>query len=328
MEKLKIGLLSKIRGNYKLQQKFAGKDKVNDETGKEVAHHKNALMRAGYDVEVIEWGSNFISRVKNANVSLVFNVSSLIEAAMLEEAGIPFVGSGTNGIILARNKALAKRLWQQAGIPTSEFVLLRSVADCQSFIKKPTLPYPLFIKPVSGRGSAGITKNSLVKNGDQLLKNFKILYRTIGQPVIVERYLAGREITIGIIGNKDEIRTLPPLEIEYNDEKKFLTFNKKEADNDIFSCPARIDEKGKRYLQKVVVNAYKTLGLRDYCRIDTKLTPKGFMLLEANSFAGLMCTPKAKPHSYIGFMARAEGHGSKELIQEIIETALERIKHR
>ena len=157
------------------------------------------------------------------------------------------------------------------------------------------------------------------------MKNVKNLLGTIGQPVLVERYLDGREITIGIIGNNEHIRTLPPLEIVYKEGDKFLTFNKKEMDNDDFICPANITEAELIDLQNISINAFRALGLRDYARIDTKLTPQGFMFLESNSFAGLMCTPKEKPNSCIGFMARAEGNSGKELIQEIIEAALERI---
>jgi D-alanine-D-alanine ligase len=328
MSRIKIGLLSKKRGNYKLQQKFAGKGNVKDETAKEVAHHRDALLDVGYDVEVIQWDSNFIRNVKRAQVSLVFNVSSLVEAAILEESGIPFVGSGTTGIKLAADKSVAKRLWQQVNIPTSAFVVLRSLDDCRNFISDPSIPYPLFIKPVAGRGSAGINKDSFIQNGKQLLKAYKKLARTIGQPVLVERYLQGREITIGVIGNKKHIRILPPLEIKYNDGGKFLTFNKKEADSDRFSCPADIAPNERRKLQDFVAKAFRTIQLRDFARFDTKLTDEGFMLIEANSFAGLMCTPKEKPHSYIGFMARAENHGGKELIKEIVDTALERINNK
>ena len=328
MNKLRIGLLSKKRGNYKLQQEFAGKENVKDETAKEVSHHLAALSNNGYEVEEIQWDSNFIQHVKESNVQLIFNVSSMVEAAILEETNIPFVGSGTTGIALAANKALAKRLWQQADIPTSEFVVLRSLSDCQKFIANPSIPYPLFIKPVAGRGSAGITKHSYITNGDQLLENFKILKSTIKQPVIVERYLKGREITIGVIGNKNRIRTLPPLEIKYSEGDKFLTFNKKEADNDKFICPAGLTEEQDKQLRKIAIRAFKVLRLRDYARIDAKLTSQGFMLLEANSFAGLMCTPKEKPHSYIGFMAKAEGHNGKDLLHEIVDVALERINHK
>ena len=327
MKKIKVGLLSKKRGNYKLQQKYLGKENVKDETAKEVVYLKDALIHAGFEVKVIEWDSDFIDHVEHADIKLFFNVSSLVEAAILEELDIPFVGSGTLGIVSAADKSLAKRLWQKEGIPTSEFRVLRNMADCRSFISTPPFSYPLFIKPVAGRGSAGISSDSLIQNGNQLMKNVKNLLVTIRQPVLVEQYLAGREITVGILGNEKNIRTLPPLEIKYKEGSDFLTFNKKEADNDMFICPAKISDAEIKCLQDLVIKAFKTLSLRDYARIDTKLTPQGFMLLEANSFAGLMCTPKEKPHSYIGFMARAEGNGGKELIQEIIEISLERINN-
>lgn len=326
-ERIRIGLLSKKRGNYRLQEKFAGIDNVEDETAEEVMHHKDSLIRAGYDVKVIEWNSSFIDQVKHAHVDLFFNVSSLVECAILNDLGIPFVGSGITGVVLASDKSVAKRLWQQIGLPTSEFRVVRNVSDCQEFISKPPFSYPLFIKPVAGRGSSGISSDSIIENNKQLIKNVKNLLKTIGQPVLIEKYLSGREITIGVIGNNENVRTLPVLEIKYVHGGKALTFYKKEKENDIFICPAELTDKENELIRDIAIRAYKTLGLRDFARIDTKLTSDGPMLLEANSFAGLMCTPKDKPFSYMGFMARAEGKGGKELIHEIIEVALERINH-
>ena len=80
-------------------------------------------------------------------------------------------------------------------------------------------------------------------------------------------------------------------------------------------------------MQSLAIKAYKQLGFKDYGRIDTILTKEGPVLLEGNTFAGLLCTPKEKPHSYIGFMAVAEGKGEKELLDEIIETAVKRYEH-
>ena len=130
-KKIRIGLLSKKRGNYRLQQKFVGEEIVKDDTSIEVAHHREALLEAGYEVKLIEWDSNFYNNIKKADVSLIFNVSSLVEAALLEELEIPFVGSGTTGIVLSADKSLAKRLWQQVKIPTSEFVVFHNMDECQ-----------------------------------------------------------------------------------------------------------------------------------------------------------------------------------------------------
>jgi D-alanine-D-alanine ligase len=138
--------------------------------------------------------------------------------------------------------------------------------------------------------------------------------------------LEGREITCGIIGNGNKIRALPLLEIIHKGEDKFLTFDKKELDDDIFSCPAQLSPKQTKKLKNLAIAAYKVIGIRDYGRVDMILTKEGPFLLEVNSFAGLMCTPVEKPHSYIGFMARAENKDSSEFLDEIVENAMTRIK--
>jgi D-alanine-D-alanine ligase len=97
------------------------------------------------------------------------------------------------------------------------------------------------------------------------------------------------------------------------------------VDNDSFLCPAPLDEKQIGAMQLLVLQAYRALGLKDFARFDTIWTDRGPMLLEANSFAGLMCTPASKPHSYIGFMARAESKGGKELLDEIVQAAAKRL---
>ncbi|MCP4598423.1 hypothetical protein, partial [Neptuniibacter sp.] len=108
--KLRIGLLNKKRGNFAIQEKLIGADNVVDETDAEVEHHEQALTKAGYSVYQIRWGPNFINDLEALQVDLVFNVSSLVEAAILEELEIPYVGSDTFTIAIATDKSLAKRL--------------------------------------------------------------------------------------------------------------------------------------------------------------------------------------------------------------------------
>jgi len=154
MAKLRIGLLNKKRGNFTLQEKFSGADGVADETDAEVEHHEQALTEAGYSVRRIRWGPDFVQDLQDSQIDLVFNVSSLVEAAILEELEIPYVGSDTFTIAVAADKSLAKRLWQRAGLPTSPFHVVRTEKDCEVFRDAPPFEYPLFIKPVAGRGSA------------------------------------------------------------------------------------------------------------------------------------------------------------------------------
>ena len=106
--------------------------------------------------------------------------------------------------------------------------------------ENPTFDYTLCIKPVAGRGSAGINEESVIENYYQLVKGVLERYKAIGQPVLIERFLKGREITFGILGNNEDIRALPPLEIMYSEGDVTLTYDKKEIDNDHFFCPAKL----------------------------------------------------------------------------------------
>ena len=324
MTPVKIGLLDKKRGNFKIQEKFAGVDKVVDQTLDEVRHHEEALRGAGHDVRTIHWGPDIIRDLTDTDVDIVFNVSSLVEAAILEELEIPFVGSNTFAISLATDKSLAKKVWRQAGLPTSPFHVARTEDDCAIFRDDPPFGYPLFIKPVAGRGSAGITEESVVENFDQLVKGVRERCATIGQPVLIERFLRGREITQCVLGNGEDARVLPPLEIAYCEDAVTLTFDKKEVDDDTFICPARLTDEETETMRELARKAYRTLGFDDYGRIDAILTDEGPVLLEGNTFAGLMCTPREKPHSYIGVMAVAAGMDGEDLLGEIVHFALKR----
>jgi len=324
MARLRIGLLNKKRGNFVMQEKFIGADQVADETDAEVEHHQRALTEAGYSIRQIRWGSYFIDDLQASKVDLVFNVSSLVEAAILEELEIPYVGSDTFTIAISSDKSLSKRLWQQAGLPTSPFCVAGSEKDCEVFRDVPPFEYPLFIKPVAGRGSAGINDASIVHSYDQLVSGVVERLETIGQPVLIEKFLRGREITLGVLGNEDA-RALPPLEIVYSEGHNTLTFKRKELDNSTFLCPAPLTAEETCMMQQLALHAYHVLGFKDFGRIDAILTEEGPFLLEGNTFAGLMCVPKTKPNSYIGFMARAEGKNSKDLLDEIIQIAIRRL---
>jgi len=326
MEKIKIGLLNKKRGNFKIHEKFVGTDNVIDETHKEVAHHKQALIDAGYEVRTISWSDSFIKDLEDNKVDLVFNVSGMAEAAILEELEIPFVGSDTTTIAIAVDKSLSKTIWKSKGLQTSPFRVAKSIEDCSVFKDNPPFNYPLFIKPIAGRGSAGIDDNSIIKNYEQLVKGVKEILITINQPVLIEKFLQGTEISFGLIGNGNDIKVLPPLEISFNGTGNFLTFDKKEIDDDTFYCPARLNGKDTCKIKEFVKKAYQVIGFKDYGRVDTVLTKEGPYLIEINSFAGLMCTPKEKPHSYFGFMAAADDMSASDLIDEIIKSALKRYK--
>ncbi len=318
-------MLEKRRGNFSIQEEFTHNKEIIDTTHQEVQHHFDALTEAGYEVIILEWNDNIFADLKKINVDLVFNVSSIVETAILDEVKMPYVGSDVIGCAIATDKALIKDLWIKNKLPTSPFVIANSLEDCDIFKKEKPFDYPLFIKPSHGRGSSGIDKSSLINSFDELKVQVEKRLTTIDQPVLIEKFLDGREITCGIIGNGDRIRALPLLEIIHEGKNKFLTFDKKELDNDSFQCPARLTPKQTKNIQNLAILAYKIAGIKDYGRVDMILTKDGPFLLEINCFAGLMCTPIEKPHSYMGFMAKAQKKKSSVFLSEIVEEALIRI---
>jgi len=320
--KVRICILDKKRGNFAIHEKFAHNEKIIDTTDQEVQHHISSLEKAGYDVERLKWSDEIISDLKKIDVDLVFNVSSLIETAILEELDIKYVGSDLIACSIATDKALAKNLWIKNNLPTSPFILAKKLQDCDVFKRNPPFNFPLFIKPSLGRGSSGIDDTSLINSYEELMKGVEKRLKSIRQPVLIERFLDGREITCGIIGNDDNVRALPLLEIIHEGTDKFLTFDKKELDDDYFQCPADLSIEQTKMMQNLAISAFSSVGLRDYGRVDMILTEEGPVLLEVNSFAGLMCTPKDKPHSYMGFMARAENKDGSEFLDEIIKEAM------
>lgn len=324
MGKLKIGLLHKKRGHIILQEK-SGNLNVEDPTQREVAHHESALYDAGYDVEVIKWGPDFINDLMKSNIDMLFNVSSMIEATIAEELEIPYVGSDTITIAKASDKAFAKRIWDYHGIPTAPFFVAKDETDCIESLCNNSIEFPLFVKPIRGRGSAGITKDSKVNDYQQLVSLVEWINQTFGQEAIVEEFLEGREITLGVLGNYDNIRVLPSMEVQYSGENKFLTFHDKRAHGNGFLCPAQVSIELENQMQDMAITAYKTLGFKDFGRFDMILTEKGPYLLEGNTFAGLSCTPKENPQSYIGVMTVfGEGRNGEELLDEIVTTAAKR----
>jgi len=323
--KIKICVLEKKRGNFLLHEKFTPNQEIIDTTHQEVQHHIDALREAGYDVITLKWTDNIFADLKKINVDLVFNVSSIVETTILEEIQMPHVGSDVIGCAIATDKALIKELWIKNKLSTSPFILAKNVADCDIFEKDKPFDYPLFIKPSQGRGSSGIDKTSLIHSFAELKEQVEKRLTTIDQPVIIEKFLDGREITCGIIGNGDHTRALPLLEIIHEGKNKFLTFDKKELDDDSFQCPAKFTPKQTQEIQNLAISAYKIAGIKDYGRVDMILTKDGPFLLEINCFAGLMCTPLDKPHSYMGFMAKAQHKKSSVFLDEIVKEALIRI---
>jgi D-alanine-D-alanine ligase len=255
--------------------------------------HKHRVQAFEGDKDLIDRLEEFMPRVlKGEQPGLVFNVSYGIQGqarythvpSILEMIGIPYVGSGPLAHGLALDKVVAKMIFRQHGLPTPDFAVLNSWDD-----QLPEgLSYPLIVKPKNEAVSFGVT---IVNDEDELKDAARTIFDTFKQQIVVERYIDGREINVGLIGN-NPCETFPPVELLFGDEGPAIyTYQDKvrQSGREIgFECPANIGQETADEAQRLARSAFEVLGCYDCARVDMRLdADKNLHLLEVNSLPSL-----------------------------------------
>jgi D-alanine-D-alanine ligase len=295
---------------------------IYDDAYDEAFQHLTALQGAGFDAALIEWKKDPKETLKDLlspKIDIVFNASSLRELAFLQAFNMPFVGSGLD--LVATSKAARKKVVAFHRLPTPKFFVVKSPDQ----IPEHSLRYPLFVKPVKGRGSGGISEENVIKEPAALPKVIDKITQQIGQAALVEEFIQGREITVGIIGNEDPT-ILPLLEIEYSSAIT-NTYEHKMLGNEIIHCPADFSETEEKRIRDTARRIYQVLNARDFGRVDMIVAPDGTpFFLEINTFAGLTMSSDTAHKGYMGYMAEAKGMSASEFIGSIVRYALERYR--
>ena len=237
---------------------------------------------------------------------------------MLDLLDIPYQGAGVLGSALAMNKLAAKQLYEKAGLRVPSYVCLtrRDPIDADDCIKQ--LGLPLVIKPVSGGSSIGM---SIVKSRDALDGALKKAFE-FDRTVMVEAFIKGLEITVGVIGN-DRLESFPPIEILPGEGYEFFDYEAKYtagATQEI--CPARIDDAMTEKVQHCARVAHDALFLRGYSRTDFILKDGEFYVLETNTIPGMT------PTSLLPRAAEAAGMPFSLLLDRLITLSIEDRQHR
>lgn len=261
------------------------------------------LAEVGHDARLLAIGddpSPLVEWLKSEKPAAVFNlfeglaVMNETEAAvagLLEWFGVPFTGCPASAMVVCRQKALAKRLFKGAGLPTADFML---VSDDQ--LSNPPQPpsWPVFVKPANEDASAGIDIGSVVSTHFELCQRLSYLARHYRPPFLVETYLEGREFNIGVIDDPEplalpisEIVFSPPAELK--DWKPIVTYASKwhtgSAEDLATSprCPAEVSPALSDKLCDLALAAYRLTGCRDYARVDLRTDATGQpFILEVN----------------------------------------------
>ena len=245
-------------------------------------------------------------------------------AAFLELLGKRYTGSGTHGLMLAQDKATAKKIFAFHGITTPLFgKYLRGRLDFTH-----DMDFPVIVKPAREDGSIGIEFSAVVNSIRELGERMDWLHQHFDSPVLVEEYIEGREMYVGVIGN-EKPEALPVIELDLSKlpegtpriagaEVKWGKGTK--AYKDTKSAIATdLSEETVAALNQAAIGAYRALELRDYGRIDMRLQPDGRVhVIEANP------NPWLASRAEFAMAARKSGRTYTELVAEIVELAMAR----
>lgn len=243
----------------------------------------------------------------------------------LELLHLPYTGCNPRGLMLARDKALAKKVLSFHRIPYPEFI---DVPQGRTVKRPKWLSFPLIVKSVNEEASLGISQASIVEDDDKLSERVAFIHNSVGSGALIERYVEGREFYVGIIGN-GQLQVLPVWELIMDklpqDANRIATqrvkwsrkyqqkygITSREADN--------LPEGKSEDIQDLAKRVYRALGLSGYARIDMRMAGDGQLyVLEANP------NPQIAEDEDFADSARATGYDYKKLLQELLNVGLRR----
>jgi D-alanine-D-alanine ligase len=302
----------------------------------QIAH---ALRERGHEVQLLgicddlqylirclrEWGPDLVFNGAEAfrgNESLEYLLPGVLEAE-----GYHYTGAPPLALQVTRNKAMCKKVLTYFGVQTPGFMTYRLREEVG---KAPDLTFPLIVKPLQTDASAGIARASVVQDVTALRERVTFIHERFGQGAIAEEFIDGRELYVGVIGNEDDLEILPITEMVFDKDKtrpeeRIATqlakwdesYRERKGIRNVMARP--LGRAVRERIMQTCRTAYRALWLRDYARLDLRVSSDGLVwLLEAN----------ANPFiSYGHDMANAAAKAGMEysdFIQRIIDAAVAR----
>jgi D-alanine-D-alanine ligase len=293
------------------------------------------LAKLGYQpyYHILDGDKKSLLRLGATRAFLIFNLTESFAgddtkdmhiAAYLDLLGKKYTGGGPHALHLAQDKALAKKILKFHGIRTPFFaVSYRGQTPWADEVS-----FPLIVKPQSEDGSIGIDTSSVVTSVKELMERIDYIHAEFDCPALIEEYIEGREIYVGVIGN-DRPEALPLVELDLSKvpsdipriagwEVKWLKHTKLYRITKPF-FPEDIPAKVEKRLQETAVAAYRALKCRDYGRVDMRLTKDGSIhVLEVNP------NPWLVSYAEFAMAWKRTGRNYRQLIQCIVDIAMAR----
>ncbi|MGH7527436.1 MAG: D-alanine--D-alanine ligase family protein, partial [Gemmatimonadales bacterium] len=294
------------------------------------------LRRLGHRVSVLGVHGDvkrLITGLSRRKPDLIFNLMEMFGdnvfgdipvTGLLDLIGFRYTGSGPGELYLSQDKGLTKKLLAFEDILYPRFAVFSREA---AFETGGNLRMPLFVKPLRSDASLGIGGKSLVHDAVALMERVAVIRKELGDSALAEEFIEGREFYVGVLGNA-QAKALPPVEIDFTgfpegvpkvmDSKAKWDERSKEY-NGTRSVHANLPDELRARLPKVAVDAYRALRVRDYGRVDLRLTDTGeIYVLEVNASCYL------ERSSEFAMAAEAGGLEYPRVIERIVSLALER----
>ncbi len=280
-------------------------------TGKSVAA---ALRKEQYETDDIIVGKDFrdtLGELRKYDVLFnalhgVFGEDGQIQE-ILDEEGIPYTGCGARASRDLMDKVKTKTVFEENGITTPSWFVIKSRDEAASLPEG--FDFPLVVKEPSG----GSSVNVFIAESQEMYTGAVTSVLEVSRTVLVEQYIAGRELTVGILGD-----IVLPL-VELKPKREFYDYEAKYFDdNTEYICPAPISEPRRDEIRRNAVRAFAAFGCRDMVRFDVIAAPEGNYFLEGNTIPGFT------DHSLLPLAARVEGIPFSRVCEILIEMALER----
>src|ERR1700735_4677789 len=268
------------------------------------------------------------------NADLIFNLTEsyagddtkeMHVTAFLDMLDIPYTGAGPHANVLAQDKSIAKKMFAFYGIQSPYFATAyRGTIDHAHDIS-----FPLIVKPTSEDGSIGIDAAALVTSVKELMERVSYIQKEFDSPALIEEYIEGREIYASILGSYDTAHALPLVELDLSKLPKGVPKIasqdvKFEKDTDAYKLTKSaiaedLDEETVTRLSETALKAYRAVKLRDYGRIDMRVSSKGEVyVIEANP------NPWLSSGQEFAMAAKKSGLSYTQMIGEIVDLAMAR----
>lgn len=263
-----------------------------------------ALMANGHSVLLVgvhDDLTHMIERLQEFQPDLVFNCAEgfhgdsrldYVFPAVLEAEGLPYTGTAPMGLLTSRNKGMSKKLLRYHDIRVPGFVTYR-LTDA---LEPPAgLSFPLIVKPLQEDASAGIAIASVVHDVEHLTERVSHIRENFGQPAIAEEFVEGRELYVSVLGNGAILQTLPIVEMVFDKDRTTpheriatksakwdVPYRERKGIRNVFARP--IAQSALEQIDMICGAAFRALWLRDYARLDVRLTSDNQVwLIEANA---------------------------------------------